>query len=146
MIKNISYEQIFEIWSYHLWANRKSPIEPVSAMIYKSGYDLKNFNFSPNFFAYFVDDKVAGVNSGHRCFDNSYRSRGLFVFPEYRKQGIGIKLLEATIEQGTKEHCEFVWSYPRFNSWTTYEKAGFVLTSEWSEGETGINAFCRRDT
>lgn len=145
MIKNISYEQIYEIWSYYLWADRVSPIEPISAMVYQSGYDLKNFEYSPSFFAYYINNKIVGVNSGHRCFDNSYRSRGLFVFPEYRRQGIGIHLLQATIEQGIKEQCKFVWSYPRFTSWSTYERAGFTLTSEWSTSETGINAFCKRD-
>jgi GNAT superfamily N-acetyltransferase len=145
MIRTISYEQIFEIWSYYLWADRKSPIEPISAMLYKSGYDLKNFQYSPTFFAYYVDNKIAGVNSGHRCDDGSYRSRGLYVFSEYRKQGLGTQLLLATIEQGKLEECSFVWSYPRITSWGTYERAGFYLTSDWADGEVYQNAFCKRD-
>jgi GNAT superfamily N-acetyltransferase len=92
-----------------------------------------------------LDNKIAGVNSGHKCMDGSYRSRGLFVYPKFRNLGIGYKLLLETINQGKKESAKFVWSYPRNTSWKTYEKAGFILTSDWEYSETGINAFCKID-
>jgi GNAT superfamily N-acetyltransferase len=145
MIKHIDYNDIYPIWKFHLWPDRKSRIEPTSAMVYKDGYDVKNLYQTPIFFAYIIDDNIAGVNSGHLCSDDSYRSRGLFVFDKYRKKGIGTELLLATIEQAKKSNASMIWSYPRSNSWTTYERAGFTLTSSWEEGESGLNAYCRLD-
>ena len=143
MIKKITYEDIEHIWKNYLWPERKSRIEPTSAMCYLNGYDLKNLNFNPTFFAYIQDDDIAGVNSGHRCLDNGYRSRGLFVFPKYRHKGIGTSLLLETIRQGKSEQCTYVWSYPKHNSWGTYHKAGFTLSSDWQDSELGKNAYCR---
>lgn len=145
MIKQITFEDIYDIWNNYLWSDRHSKIEPQSAMLFLQGFDLKNFNYTTTYFAFFINNKIAGVNSGHYCCDNSYRSRGLYVFPEYRGHGIGTKLLIETINQGKKENAKFVWSYPRHSSWRTYESAGFKLYTDWHTSETSINAFCRID-
>ena len=143
MIKQISFEQIYEIWKNSLWPNRTSPIEPNSAMIFLGGYTMDNMTTTPTFLGYFQNDKIIGVNSGHKCSDNSYRSRGLFVFPEFRHTGIATKILKATIEQGKVEGCSFVWSYPRKTSWRAYKQADFILMSEWETSETSdANAYC----
>lgn len=141
-IKTISFEEILPIWSNHLWPNRTSPIESNSAMCYQGGYDMFNMNTTPTFFAYYVGDEIAGVNSGHLCKNNHYRSRGLFVFEKFRGLGIGTKLLKATIAQGKKEGAIICWSFPRDSSWMTYDYAGFELVSEYSPNETGNNAYC----
>jgi len=145
MIRILDYSDVFEIWQNKLWLNRTSKIESVSAMLYLNGYDLENYKYEPTFFGYVVDDKIVGVNSGHKCADHTYRSRGLFVEKDYRHHGIGKDLLLATIEQGKKEYCTLVWSFPRKESWSVYQSAGFSLTSDWIFGETGINAYCKLD-
>lgn len=145
MIIKITFEEIFLIWSEYLWPGRVSRIEPVSAMLYLQGHDLKNYNYEPTFFGYYVGTELAGVNSGHMCCDLSYRSRGLFVFPEYRKKGIATSLLLETIQQGSKEYAKFVWSLPKKDSWSAYSNAGFILSSDWINTETGTNAFCKKD-
>jgi GNAT superfamily N-acetyltransferase len=145
MILQIDFSTIYHYWSSFLWPDRQSKIEPTSAMRFLGQYDLKNLDYEPTFIAYVVDDNIAGVNSGHKCMDNGYRSRGLYVLPEHRGKGIAVKLLQATIDQGMKENCNYVWSYPRHNSWTSYAKAGFELASNWSAGETGINAYCKKE-
>ncbi len=143
MIDLISWEEILRIWRQDLWPDRISPIEPTSAMNFLDGYDLKNQEFNPSFFGYFLDDELVGVNSGHRCDDGSYRSRGLFVYPVFRKKGIARQLLTATINQAIAEDCGFVWSFPRKSSWTTYQSLGFSLSSQWQTSETNeANAFC----
>ena len=143
MINLISYEIIFPIWRNYLWPNRKDKIEPHSAMLFLDGYDLKNFDYCPSFFGYFVNDKLVGVNSGHKCYDNSYRSRGLYVDKDYRKKGIGKELLLATIAQGKKECADFIWSYPKQSSWKCYASAGFTLSSDWHLSENDTNAYCK---
>jgi GNAT superfamily N-acetyltransferase len=146
MIIKIEFRVIYEIWTNFLWTNRKSPIEPTSAMKYLGGYTLSNLDSKPTFFAYLEDGVIAGVNSGHGCIDNGYRSRGLYVFPQFRKKEIGRKLLLETIKQGQVENYTYIWSYPRQISWNTYQNAGFILTSFWEKSETSDNnAYCRLD-
>ena len=142
MIETITFEEILPIWRNHLWPDRTSLIESNSAMCYKDGYDMFNMNTIPTFFAYKINNEIAGVNSGHMCKDNQYRSRGLFVFEKFRGLGIGTKLLIATIEQGRKENAHMCWSYPRDSSWKTYSSAEFLLDGEFSISETGNNAYC----
>lgn len=142
VIKKIKYTEIYEVWYKHLWPHRISPIEPNSAMVFLGGIDIKNMETVPTFFGYYIDNKLVGVNSGHKCSDNSYRSRGIFVFPEFRNQNIGTKLLLATITQGYEEKCTFIWSYPRKSSFNTYKSAGFTLVSDWEKSETSeANAY-----
>ena len=84
MIIHITFEEILLIWRDFLWPNRISSIESHSAMNFKGAYDLQNMVSNPTFFAFTIDNKIVGVNSGHMCHDNSYRSRGLWVFPQCR--------------------------------------------------------------
>jgi GNAT superfamily N-acetyltransferase len=146
MIKLIDFATILQVWQKNLWPNRVSAIESNSAMIYLGGIEGKNMLTTPTFFGYFHDNNLAGVNSGHLCADNSYRSRGLYVFPEYRGMGIGSKLLTATIQQAEVEEATLVWSLPRRTSWNTYRRAGFTQTSDWFKTETSDeNAYCAFD-
>lgn len=143
MITKISWNEIRNIWATHLWPTRISPIEKNSAMCYLEGVNISNMYTAPTFIGYRINGEIVGVNSGHKCSDNSYRSRGLWVNPEYRKQGIGTELLIETIAQALKENSIFVWSFPRESSWNTYKKAGFSLSSEWMPSETSeSNAYC----
>lgn len=142
MIEKCSFKEIFDIWHNHLWPNRISKIESHSAMLMHGTLTLGNFNYDPSYFIYKDNNKILGCNSGHKCQDNSYRSRGLYVFPEFRKQGIGLELLKATINQGKFENCNMIWSYPRRSSWSVYQKAGFALVGDWHECENQINAYC----
>lgn len=142
MIVFLEYNDIYQIWKQHLWPDRKSDITPTSAMMFLGDYNSDNMSYKPSFLGYIEDEELLGVNSGHMCVDNSYRSRGLFVFPKARNKGIGSKLLIATIDQGSKESATFVWSYPKQTSWKAYEKAGFSLSSPWETSELGFNAYC----
>jgi len=142
MLKKLTFEEVLPIWRDHLWPERESSIDSNSAMCYLGGYDLQNMT-SPTFFAYVIDNEIAGVNSGHRTINDGYRSRGLYVFERFRGKGIGTQLLKATIEQAKLEHCNMCWSYPRKSSWKSYLNAGFELASDWEKSETSDdNAYC----
>jgi GNAT superfamily N-acetyltransferase len=143
-ITTISYDEIFPIWRNNLWPSRESKIEPNSAMCFLEGYDMYNMSTTPTFFAYTINGEIAGVNSGHMCKDNHYRSRGLFVFEKFRGLGIGTKLLISTLIQGKKEGATMCWSFPRDTSWMTYNSAGFLLPQgmSFNDSETGKNAYC----
>lgn len=143
MIKEITWDEIYSVWSKYLWPNRSSAIEPNSAMIYLGGIDINNFDYLPVFLGYYRDSKLIGVNSGHACSDKGFRSRGLWVDANHRGRGIGRILLVETITEAIKAGSDYVWSYPRKTSWRTYESVGFKLTSSWHESETSDgNAYC----
>ena len=142
MIKQITWEEILPIWRNKLWENRISPIETNSAMIYLGGYDMNNMSTTPTFFGYILDDKIVGVYSGHLCSDGSYRSRGIWVDPDYRNKGIGKALISESIDQARKEGCSTTWAYPRKSTWPIFKSLGFELASEWSSSETSdANAY-----
>lgn len=144
MITKISFEEIYPIWRCELWPDRESAIEPNSAMQFTGGYDIYNMSTIPTFFAFKIDNIIAGVNSGHMCAGNVYRSRGIYVYDRFRGRGIGVHLLKATIDQGLNEGASFVWSYPRKSSWSTYQAAGFYLMTDWESSETSLsNAYAR---
>ena len=143
-VSEITYSQILPIWKYFLWPGRQD-IEYSSAMLYlnKDNYSLENFKLPVFYFGIFNESNIIGVNSGHVCIDNSFRSRGLWVNPNYRRQGLGVTLLNATLDKGKELNCAFCWSLPRKTSWPAYEKSGFILTSEWSASDTSeANAYC----
>jgi len=144
MIKQIAWEEILPIWQNKLWPGRASPIESNSAMVYLGGYDINNMTTNPAFFACMLDGKIIGVNSGHRCADGSYRSRGLWVDTNYRKLGIASSLLTFTHKHGIDLGCTSTWSYPRQSSWSAYQRAGFELSSIWTASETSdANAYAQ---
>lgn len=146
MIQEISFDQLLPIWRTKLWPNRQSEITPNSAMVFLGGYDGSNMHTEPTFWGYITHDTIAGVNSGHMCADGSYRSRGLWVDPGYRNQGIGRKLLLATVQRAQANGASFCWSLPRHQSWPVYQSAGFSLSSDWFPTETSdLNAFCQID-
>jgi GNAT superfamily N-acetyltransferase len=142
-ITKITFEQIYPIWNNYLWPDRVSDITSNSAMCFLEGYDLFNMQTTPTFFAYVIDGEIAGVNSGHLCNDQQYRSRGLYVFENFRGKGIGTILLKTTIAQAMVENAALCWSYPRKTSWKSYLHAGFELASDWEKSETSDdNAYC----
>jgi len=142
MIIETDWYTIKYIWKDYLWPIRSSAIEPHSAMLLDGTFDIKNFDNKATFLVYHENGSIAGCNSGHLCSDNTYRSRGLYVFPEYRKKGIGKELLKSTINIGIEQQANLIWSYPRYESWSTYSSAGFTLAGQWEKSETGINTYC----
>ena len=149
---NISFETISHVWQKHLWQNRVSPIETHSAMTWPFDgnpieYDMDIFNYEPTFFAVFQSQEIIGVNSGHRTKDNIYRSRGIWVRPEYRKKGISKMLFDETEKQAIKEGCNMIWSIPRKSALPAYTKFGFETVGNFfDEGmEFGPNIYVTKE-
>ena len=149
---NISFETISHVWQKYLWQNRVSPIETHSAMTWPFDgnpieYDMDIFNYEPTFFAVFQRQEIIGVNSGHRTKDNIYRSRGIWVRPEYRKKGISKMLFDETEKQAIKEGCNMIWSIPRKSALPAYTKFGFETVGNFfDEGmEFGPNIYVTKD-
>ena len=137
----ISFEDILPIWENKLWPNRESAIEGISAMTWPyegnpDPIDMKIFDYQPTFYGVFMDNKLVGVNSGHRTTDTQYRSRGIWVDPDYRKKGIAQLLFVLTEHQARIEKCEMMWSIPRKTALTAYTKFGFTTVGDFIVTET----------
>ena len=143
MIKKITFEEIFPIWRDHLWLGRISKIKPTNGIKYLGGWDKEIEVNSPTFFGAFIGDECVGVNSGFKTDENYYRSRGIYVFPKHRRKGLAQILLGAVQGQAWAESCEYLWSMPRKSALPTYEKFGFVKSSDFFDEnvEFGPNCF-----
>ncbi len=147
MIKEISFDIIKEIWDIKLWPNRKTSINPMSSIILGGGYDMNIYNFTPTFWGAFVNDKLIGVNSGFQTGNGYYRSRGIWIDPEYRRKNIATELMNKIEETAIKEECHTLWSMPRDTAITFYESFGYEKVSDWFDEnvEFGPNCYVTKD-
>lgn len=127
-IKEIQFDECLVLWK-KLWASRVSPIEPTSAMIFnEKDFSLRAYSSNikkPVFLGAFVGSSLVGVNSFHEI-DDTTRSRGLYVDPNFRGNKIGELLLRETILLSPSS-C---WSFPKKEALSTYLRAGFKQASE----------------
>lgn len=143
-IQLIPFETILYVWQEYLWPGRISKIEKNSAIEYYSlpyTYNLKYMAVDSTFFGLFDGEKLIGVNSGHPTL-TGFRSRGLYVFKEYRGYNYGSMILDATVQYAKDNKFDNVWSIPRQSSFQSYAKSGFIRTSDWFTSETSeYNAY-----
>jgi GNAT superfamily N-acetyltransferase len=150
-VQQITFEQILPIWQNKLWLNRVSKIETHSAMTWPFShpdqpYDMTVFTYPVYFFGIYDQDKLIAVNSGHLTTDQEFRSRGLWVDPDYRGQKLAQQILLATIDQARESGAKMIWSIPRLTALPAYEKVGFKTVGDRiDEGvEFGPNIYCHQ--
>ena len=147
-VSEADFQEIYDFWKNFLWAGRRSKIEACSSMKYLGGYDLSIKKFGkPRFWKATREGKIIGVNSGHSTSMKDFRSRGLWIHPNFRNQGNAQKLLQAVKEEAIIRECEYVWSVPRKEAINAYLKFGFQITSDWfnSGMEFGPNCYVKLD-
>ena len=137
----LSWKTILNVWQKELWPGRTSAIETHSAMTWpfentQPKYDMQVFNYMPYFIGVYDDQKLVGVNSGHRTSKSHFRSRGLWVHPSYRRQGISQTLFHLTEEAALREGAEMIWSVPRKTALPAYQRAGFETVGGFFTTET----------
>lgn len=140
-IKRTSFGNILPIWQQHLWPNRQSAIETHSAMTWPfegdpDPIDMHIFSYPATFWCVLVDEQMIGVNSGHRTSDTQYRSRGIWVHPDWRGQHIADLLFSELESQALLEGCELIWSIPRKTALRAYTKFGFQTVGDFIGTET----------
>ena len=139
--ERLNFKTIESIWSTKLWPSRTSAIESHSAMTWPfegnpDSIDMDIFNYPATFWGVYLDNKLLGVNSGHKTTDEQYRSRGIWVNPEYRKRGVAQMLFLMTAHQAKIEGCEMLWSIPRKTALPAYTKFGFETVGDYIITET----------
>lgn len=149
-VSRIDFNTIQSIWKNKLWPNRNSAIETHSAMTWPfegdpESIDMSIFDYTATFWGAYLDNKLVGVNSGHRTTDEQYRSRGIWVDPDYRKRGVAQMLFLMTAHQAKVEGCEMFWSIPRKTALPAYTKFGFETVGDYIVTETSeANIYVRR--
>ncbi len=149
-MREITFDEILPMWQ-QLWEGRKSPIEPVTSMVYLGGYDLSiKTAYEPLFLGIYDEDDpdyLVAVISGVRTLPDVYRIRGLYVVESHRRKGLASWLIEETVDQAKTEGCHAIWALPRMSSYPTFSNLGFRKTSEWIEDgvEFGPNCYVIRD-
>ena len=111
----------------------------------KTSYSSQILDYETEEFVNTIIEEIVAVNSCHKSSDDEMRSRGLWVKPECRRQGITRKLFDAIFDEALSQQCKYVWSLPRKTALAAYEASGFVKTSDWLETETSeANCYVRK--
>lgn len=132
----IQENQAINVWKNTLWADRLTPIKSMSSMLCGGGNDMNIYNNTPFFWAIENNDyqvgifSVIGIMSGHMAGDKSFRTRGLWVSPNFRKKGLAQKLFKSAEDTAKELGCTSMWSYPRNAALHTYLKFGFNVVSD----------------
>jgi GNAT superfamily N-acetyltransferase len=135
------FEIILPFWRI-LWPHIKT-ITPTSAIDFGGRQrNLELLNKKPIFLIAFLNEKIVGVNSFYDTSKTMCRSRGLWVDPLYRKQGIGTHIIQETEKIGIKQGFEKIWSIPRYEALPFYIKCGFKIASSFfNEYQFGPHCF-----
>jgi len=122
----VDFRTVLPLWR-QLWPERQSPIEPVSTMKYLGGFDTKIAKqYQARFFGMYHSDQLIGVISGHPTSPLHYRTRGIYVLPEYQRHGIGRRLILIAFDAAVASGQQLIWALPRVTSATLFEKCGFT--------------------
>lgn len=150
VITEITFSDILSVWQEHLWPRRTSAYETHSAMTWpytaETVYDMSIFDYPAIYWGVFKNDVLCGVNSGHATSDTEYRSRGLWVDPQWRSEGVGTALLNRTVEHAESEGYVMCWSLPRLSALNVYKRSGFVevggvVSTETSEQNIYVRCY-----
>ena len=143
-IKEITFEEILPFWK-QLWYP-KEDIQKRSGRLLLIGFNrgiITDNKIKVTYFGAEVDGKIVGVNSGYSA-SAGYRSRGLYVLPEYRNRGIAQELLKATEIKGKDEGNTVLWSIPRKTAFKVYVRYGFKGLADYFDGEFGKICFAMK--
>jgi GNAT superfamily N-acetyltransferase len=116
-------------------------------MTYDGQIDMSIYEkYEAVFWGAFVNGSLVGCNSGHKCDEEYFRSRGIYIEPEYRGNGIASSLLNTTCAYASSVGCKYVWCMPRDGSHIVHKKVGFEITSPWfnENMEYGPNCYARK--
>ncbi len=143
-IESSSFEEIFPFWRDQLWPQRKSSIDPCSAIHHDGHISMDIMNSNPTFYKAIKDDQICAVVSGLATSTEFYRFRGLWVHPDYRNQGIGCALIEHVSRIAVNGGYKQIWSMPRYTTLQFYLKNGFRAYNQTKAYEFGPHYFVKK--
>ena len=152
-IEHIEWEEIKEVWEEQLWPAKKNGVRPINNWTWEWNKDElgedKDMEASPLFYGLRSNKKLVGVNSCYMSNNdqmwNYWRSRGLWVSPEFRNQGYATSLLSYGAEYARMNRGGWIFSVPRQSAFSAYHSAGFTQKSDWfDDGQFGPNCIASK--
>ena len=132
-VVEVDYATVFPMWQNVLWPGRKSPIMPVSTMVFLGGYDLTirpKYTDQARFFGVYDESaNLVGVFSGHPTSETEYRARGLCVVPSFQDIGIGTNLDNVVTRAAAEAGREVCWCLPRIANTQFFQTCGYSVMS-----------------
>lgn len=133
----INFEEIKEIWSCFLWPERTSQIEEISYINHFGKIDNSIENWArPNFYAIKIENDIVCVTSVFQTAKNVWRLRGTWVKEDFRRFGVGKKIIELAIRKIEAKNF-LLWTMARNTSSGFYFKNDFRPFLEVSGYEYG---------
>ena len=140
MICRVNYETAKEVWKQELWSYGDSADKKYSKMkINNEKFDKTMAKKTIFYWAYKLDDKIVGINSGYKSCDNYYRSRGIWVDPKFRGIGFAKTLIDVAITESMFWDCKYIWAYPRKETVGVWESMGFKKQGQFESASYGFN-------
>ena len=139
-IQPCDFSEVLPVWEKHLWPGRKSPIEPTNPISHTGEYVLSLSQAEHFFLKALEGDQICGVISAIRTGEDHLRVRGIFVFPQFRKKGVGSALIKQVIKRANDMGVKTLWSLPRKSAYPFYSSNNFEPKGPWFEGEMEFGA------
>lgn len=136
-IVEVRFRVVLQVWKKFLWPNRKSKIERLSCIAKDGAIDSSITKYKSRFFACYKEGVLAGVVSCHPVSKNTLRLRGIYVFAEFRKQNVGVQLVEHVKKVASASEFKEVFGLIRVTNKVFFEKNGFVVYQETNQYEFG---------
>ena len=124
LLLKCSFQEVLPIWRDELWPKRITAIEKTNPLLFKKGWNLQHQSTEVFFMKVEKNKKIIAVCSMQKTADQEFRSRGLWVSEEFRKQGIGSKLFQALEKEALSRGCSRLWTLARHSSLIFYTKMG----------------------
>ena len=154
-VEEISFEEIKAVWERALWPNKKNGVAKANEWTWKwhtknLGKDKKMAKeVDPTFICLRSGKEIVAVNS---CYESNveglfkyWRSRGLWVHPDFRGKEYSCVILTWCLEYARKHGGIYMWTVPRKSALRAYQKVGFVQCSEWfDDGQFGPNCIAAK--
>ena len=149
-VEQISFDEIQIIWEEYLWPDKKNGVAKANEWTWKwHKPELEKDKqmakeVEPIFVCIKSGLEIVAVNScylsGKEGLFNYWRSRGLWVHPDFRGHKYSSVLLIWCLEYAKKQGGTYMWTVPRKSAFPAYKSVGFVKYSSWfDDGQYGPN-------
>lgn len=134
-IRALGFDDVSPLW-HKAWPDNPANVKPVNTATFMftygiNGYDSRIPFGEIHFYGAFVEGLLVGVNSCYKSTPTYWmRTRGLYVEPEFRGNGIGGQLIDHGLALASEYKCSYLWGYPRCTSWPLWKSKGFKATGK----------------
>lgn len=129
VLTQLQFDDVLPIWKQQLWPARTSEIEKISYINSTGSIDMQiaQWGTNPIFLGFTNEVEIIACVSGFQTNLHEYRCRGIWVQEPYRSTGLGLKMIDALIEQIkiNESQTSTIWTMARLRSVGFYQRAQF---------------------